>query len=72
MLEYAIGFGPAIFKKQGKKTLYSVRVIPFGGYCKFAGEDGENEQGEGDFNRQPGWRRIIVLAAGAMFNIRRI
>lgn len=69
VLEYAVGFGPAIFKKQGKKTLYSVRIIPFGGFCKFAGEDGENEQGEGDFNRQPGWRRIIVLAAGAVFNI---
>lgn len=69
VLEYAIGFGPAILKKQGKKTLYSLRLIPFGGYCKFAGEDGENETGEGDFNLQPCWKRIIVLAAGAIFNI---
>lgn len=69
VLEYSIGFGPAIFKKQGKKTLYSLRLIPFGGYCKFAGEDGENEQGEGDFSRQPCWKRIIVLASGAVFNV---
>ncbi len=69
VLEYAIGFGPALFKKQGKKTLYSVRLIPFGGYCKFAGEDGENETSEGDFNEQPCWKRVIVLSAGAIFNI---
>lgn len=69
VLEYAIGFGPAIFKKQGKKTLYSIRIIPFGGYCKFAGEDGENLQGEGDFSTQPCWKRIIVLASGAVFNV---
>lgn len=69
VLEYAIGFGPAIFKKQGKKTLYSLRLIPFGGYCKFAGEDGENEQGEGDFSKQPALKRIIVLASGAIFNV---
>lgn len=69
VLEYAIGFGPALFKKQGKKTLYSVRLIPFGGYCKFAGEDGQNEQGEGDFSKQPCWKRIIVLASGAIFNV---
>lgn len=69
VLEYAIGFGPQIFKYQGKKTLYSLRVIPFGGYCKFAGEDGENTFGEGDFNQEPCWERIIVLSAGAVFNI---
>ena len=69
VLEYAIGFGPAIFKYKGKKTLYSIRIIPFGGYCKFAGEDGENICGEGDFNQEPCWKRIIVLSAGAVFNI---
>ncbi len=69
VLEYAIGFGPAIFKKQGKKTLYSLRIIPFGGYCKFAGEDGEDCRGEGDFIMQAPWKRFIVLSAGAIFNI---
>lgn len=69
VLEYAIGFGPKILKKQGKKTLYTVRLIPFGGFCKFAGEDGECSHGEGDFNLQPCWKRIIVLASGAIFNI---
>lgn len=69
VLEYAIGFGPAILKKQKGDTLYSVRIIPFGGFCKFAGEDDENKAEKGNFNEQACWKRIIVLMAGAVFNI---
>ncbi|MBP3359210.1 MAG: site-2 protease family protein [Clostridia bacterium] len=69
VLEYAIGFGPAVFKKQKGDTLYSVRIIPFGGFCKFAGEDDENKAEKGNFNEQACWKRILVLMAGAVFNI---
>ena len=27
--EFSLGFGPKLFSKQGKETLYSVRLIPF-------------------------------------------
>lgn len=39
--EFAVGFGPAIFKKRSKKTgeLFALRVVPLGGYCAFDGED---------------------------------
>lgn len=39
--EFAVGFGPAIFKKRSKKTgeQFSLRIIPLGGYCAFDGED---------------------------------
>ena len=39
--EFAVGFGPAIYKKRSKKTgeLFALRVIPLGGYCAFEGED---------------------------------
>ncbi len=39
--EFAVGFGPAIFKKRSKKTgeLFALRAIPLGGYCAFDGED---------------------------------
>ena len=41
--EFAVGFGPAIFKKRSKKTgeVFALRVIPLGGYCAFDGEDEE-------------------------------
>ncbi len=43
--EFSVGFGPALFKHRSKKTgeLFAVRIIPLGGYCAFAGEDGTEE-----------------------------
>ena len=43
--EFSIGFGPALFKRRSKRTgeLFAVRLIPLGGYCAFAGEDGLEE-----------------------------
>jgi regulator of sigma E protease len=40
--EFSVGFGPAIFKHRSKKSgeLFSVRLIPLGGYCAFADENG--------------------------------
>ena len=47
--EFAVGFGPAIFKKRSKKTgeLFALRLVPLGGYCAFDGEDEEAEKSEG-------------------------
>ncbi len=66
--EFALGFGPALFKKQKGETLYSVRIIPFGGYCAMEGEDEESEQ-PGAFHSKKVWQRIIIVAAGAINNL---
>lgn len=44
--EFSIGFGPALFKHRSKKSdeLFAVRLIPLGGFCAFAGEDGLDEE----------------------------
>ncbi len=44
--EFSIGFGPALFKRKGKKTgeIFALRLIPLGGYCAFDGEDGLEEE----------------------------
>lgn len=68
ILEYAIGFGPAIWKSKKSEIQYSVRIIPFGGYCKFEGED-EKSEDKRAFSNQPVWKRIIVVAAGGIFNV---
>ena len=46
--EFSIGFGPAIFKRKRKKTgeMFAVRLIPLGGYCAFAGEEGTESEKE--------------------------
>ena len=68
ILEYAIGFGPAIWKSKKSDIQYSLRIIPFGGYCKFEGED-EDSKDERAFSNQPVWKRIIVVAAGGLCNV---
>lgn len=54
--EFAVGFGPALFKKRSKKTgeLFALRLIPLGGYCAFEGEEdwGEEEQDQSKENQE--------------------
>ena len=65
--EFALFLGPAIFKKQVGETLYSIRCIPFGGYCAMEGED-EDTDNPRAFHRAAWWKRFIVLVAGAAMN----
>ena len=39
ILEFSVGMGPLIFKKQKGDTQYSVRLLPLGGYCMMEGEE---------------------------------
>lgn len=39
--EFAIGFGPKLLSKRVGETLYSIRLLPIGGYVRMAGEDPE-------------------------------
>lgn len=66
--EFAIGFGPTIFKKQGKETLYAVRLLPFGGFCAMEGEDETSEDSKAFCNKKA-WRRLIIIVAGAFMNL---
>ena len=43
-------------------------MIPFGGYCKFEGEDDVSDDPRA-FSNQAVWKRIIVVGAGGIFNI---
>ena len=66
--EFAIGFGPALFKHKKKNgELISVRCLPLGGYCAFEGEDTDAPHPDAFNNKKP-WQRIIVLLAGAFMN----
>jgi len=65
--EFAIGMGPAIFKKQGKETLYSLRILPVGGFCAMEGEDEKSEDPRA-FSSQKAWKKLIILVAGVAMN----
>lgn len=66
--EFSIGFGPTVVKTEKGGTIYSLKLLPFGGACQMLGEDGE-EEGEGTFNSKSVWARISVVAAGPVFNM---
>ncbi len=44
--EFSIGFGPKIFSKTNKKTgeIFSLRLLPLGGFCAFDGEDSVDDE----------------------------
>ena len=65
--EFAVGMGPAFFKKQKGETLYSLRVLPIGGYCAMEGEDDDSADPR-SFGRAAGWKKLIILCAGAGMN----
>ena len=66
--EFAIGMGPAIFKKKKGDTTYALRLLPIGGYVSMEGEDEESTD-ENAFNRKKVWKRIVIVAAGAIMNL---
>lgn len=66
--EFAIGFGPTIWQKQGKETKYALRLIPLGGFVSMEGEE-ERSDKEGSFSKASIPKRIAIVAAGGVTNI---
>lgn len=66
--EFSIGMGPLLFKFRKGETLYSLRLLPIGGFNRMEGEDEESESDRAFCNKKV-WRRIIIVAAGATMNL---
>lgn len=66
--EFAIGFGPTIWKKQGKETKYALRAIPLGGFVSMEGEEERSEEA-GSFSKASIPKRIAIVIAGGTVNI---
>ena len=83
--EFAIGMGPKLLKFGKGETLYTVRALPFGGFCAMEGEDedaptpsamggnGDREAAPADpsrsFAHKKVWQRVIIVLAGAVMNL---
>jgi regulator of sigma E protease len=66
--EFSMGMGPAIFQRQRGETLYSVRLLPLGGYCAMEAEDEESDNPRA-FTNKSAWEKFLVLIAGAAMNV---
>lgn len=72
--QFAIGMGPAIWRRKGRETEYSIRIFPIGGYVRMAGEDRESAEDQAVpkerlFTSKPAWQRMIIVFAGPVMNI---
>lgn len=68
--EFAIGMGPKLISKQYGETIYSLRLVPVGGFVSLAGE--EDDDSDIPYERQlPGISKLkqaMVIFGGALFN----
>ncbi len=66
--EFAIGFPPRLLKFRRGETLYSVNLLPFGGFVKIHGEEGEKDDPR-SFSSKSIAARSSVISAGVFFNL---
>src|SRR5271165_889828 len=70
--QFFIGFGKTLWSTFRGETEYGVKALPFGGFVKITGmtslEDVDVADEPRSFRNQPGWQRIIVLAAGSFMH----
>ena len=65
--EFALGMGPKIFSVTRNETVYSLRLIPIGGFCKMLGEDEHADDMRAYCNKSV-FRRVCVAAGGSVMN----
>mgnify|MGYP001611020971 CR=1 FL=1 len=79
--EFGFGFPPRVFGKRIGETLYSINLLPIGGFVKLYGEDSAgggsvrrttNNEPITDVNRaffaRPAWQRATIVLAGVIMN----
>lgn len=68
--EFGFGYPPRVWGKKFKGTLYSINLIPFGGFARIKGTEGEIS-GIGDvdsFAVAPMWKRVLITTGGVLGN----
>lgn len=66
--EFGFGFPPRIFGVKKGETIYSINLIPFGGFVKIFGEDGEERADPRSFSSKGPGTRALVAVAGVVMN----
>jgi len=74
--EFAIGMGPKVFSYKKNETLYTIRLLPIGGYVRMAGEDMDNVELKAGlrvgllFNKENKVEKIVLNQKDKHGNIR--
>ena len=69
--EFGFGYPPRLFGVTFKGTMYSLNLLPLGGFTRMEGEDGSEASAmrPGSFASKPKRVRTVVLAAGSIMNL---
>ena len=67
--EFAVGMGPKIASFMWGNTLYSLRILPFGGFVKVKGMNDDDCPIEEDYRQKSALQRASILGAGSFMNI---
>ena len=68
--EFGIGFPPKIFSIKRKGIIYSINLVPLGGFVKIKGESGDEDKNDPrSFANQKAWKKSIILSAGVFMNL---
>ncbi|MCR3922483.1 MAG: RIP metalloprotease RseP [Firmicutes bacterium] len=69
VIEFAIGFGPRLVRREVGETTYSLRAFPLGGFVRLVGEEPDDDSDEEvNFQKKSVWQRFSVIAAGPLMN----
>lgn len=71
--EFSLGMGPKLFsfRRKNDETVYSLRLLPIGGYVQMAGEEIEEDKKiprEKQMQSKTIWQRFTIVVAGAFNN----
>lgn len=66
--EFGFGFPPRVFGITKGETTYSINAIPFGGFVKIYGEDGDERDKPRSFGSKSIPKRLAVVLAGVVMN----
>ena len=67
VLEFGFGYPPRLFGFRRGETLYSVNLLPLGGFVRLLGEEDPTEPRS--LARLAPWKRAVILVAGSAMNV---
>lgn len=74
---FSIGFGPKIFSRKIGDTVFSLGILPIGGYVEIAGNEeiGQGDQAEANrddersFKNKKLWQKLCIMCGGIVTNM---
>lgn len=68
VLEFGLGLPPKVIGKKFRDTIYSLNLLPFGGFVRLKGEEVVDENDSDSFSAKTPSKRAFIIVAGVVMN----